>query len=546
MNILVLNGSPKGAKSNTMKLTNAFLEGMAERTALNTEILTVSKMDIRPCTGCFHCWSKTPGKCCIQDDMASVIEKMLAADVIIWSFPLYYYGLPSHLKALMDRQLPMVLPTMEKRPESGIDSGYHPSRYDMSGKRYLLISTCGFYTPEGNYDSVNLQFDHCLGKGNYETLYCGEGELFRVPELHGRTEEYLKAVKDAGAEFISGGIAQKTREVLSELLYPRDIFEEMANASWGMERGREKSADPDHDSSLAFTRQMAALYNPSSWDGTDRVLEMHYTDVDRTYQILMGKNGKEVLTENFLPFTTKIETPLSVWMSISKGETDPQKAMMEHQYRVEGDFGLMLRWNDFFGCKAVKEKTESKKASAKKSNMALMLFPWFPVWFFMTQNPVLGGVLGIMAGALLPFAFFKYQATVFEYISGFLVSCIGVLALSGFPASTLTPLSYLLFGIMWSTTVFLRIPLTAYYSMYDYGEEKAYSNPLFMRTNRILTACWGALYLVTPIWTYFLIQSHLSSGLWVVNTVMPALLGVFTKRFQGWYPAYYMRKSKAA
>lgn len=545
MNILVLNGSPKGTKSNTMRLTNAFLEGMAEQTALNTEILTVSKMDIKPCTGCFHCWSKTPGKCFIQDDMASVIEKILAADMIIWSFPLYYFGLPSHLKALMDRQLPMVLPTMEKRAGDGSDSGFHPSRYDMSGKRYLLISTCGFYTPEGNYDSVNLQFDHCLGKGNYETLYCGEGELFRVPELRERTDEYLKTVKDAGAEFISGGITPETKETLAELLYPRDIFEEMANASWGMENRGEKNADSENDTSLAFTRQMAAFYNPSAWDGADKVLEMHYTDVNRTYQILMGKSGKEVLTENFLPFTTKIETPLSLWMSISKGETDPQKAVMEHQYRVEGDFGLMLRWNDFFGYKTSKGKAGDKKASPKKSNMALMLFPWFPIWFFMIQDPVLGGVLGIMAGAALPFAFFKYQATVFEYISGFLVSCIGMLALAGFPASTLTPLSYLLFGIMWSTTVFLRIPLTAYYSMYEYGEEKAYGNPLFMRTNRILTGCWGALYLVTPIWTYFLIQSHFAPGLWIVNTVMPTLLGVFTKWFQGWYPAYYMGKSRA-
>ncbi|MDE5768871.1 MAG: NAD(P)H-dependent oxidoreductase [Oscillospiraceae bacterium] len=29
MNILVLNGSPKGERSNTMKLTRAFLEGFA-------------------------------------------------------------------------------------------------------------------------------------------------------------------------------------------------------------------------------------------------------------------------------------------------------------------------------------------------------------------------------------------------------------------------------------------------------------------------------------------------------------------------------------
>ena len=31
----------------------------------------------------------------------------------------------------------------------GAQGGGHPSRYDMEGKRYVLISTCGFYTAQG-------------------------------------------------------------------------------------------------------------------------------------------------------------------------------------------------------------------------------------------------------------------------------------------------------------------------------------------------------------------------------------------------------------
>ena len=80
MNVLVLNGSPRGEKSNTMRLTNAFLNGMAEAITITKEILPVYKMNIKPCTGCFGCWNKTPGKCCISDDMTSVIDKILAAD----------------------------------------------------------------------------------------------------------------------------------------------------------------------------------------------------------------------------------------------------------------------------------------------------------------------------------------------------------------------------------------------------------------------------------------------------------------------------------
>ena len=118
MNILAINGSPKGKRSNTWCLTSAFLDGIiawaenGRKQAPAIETLSVSALDIKPCLGCFSCWSKTPGKCCIHDDMRAVIEKILWADVIIWSFPLYYFGLPGQLKNLIDRQLPMSLPFM--------------------------------------------------------------------------------------------------------------------------------------------------------------------------------------------------------------------------------------------------------------------------------------------------------------------------------------------------------------------------------------------------------------------------------------------------
>ena len=127
----------------------------------------------------------------INDDMKMVIEKLLWADTIIWSFPLYYFNVPGKLKTLIDRQLPMVLPFMVSEAENGS----HPARYDMSDKRNVLISTCGFYTARGNYDSVKEMFNHLLGKNRYEAIFCGQGELFRVPELSGRCDEYLKSVE---------------------------------------------------------------------------------------------------------------------------------------------------------------------------------------------------------------------------------------------------------------------------------------------------------------------------------------------------------------
>ncbi|HBG12155.1 MAG TPA: NAD(P)H dehydrogenase, partial [Clostridium sp.] len=139
---------------------------------------------IKSCLGCFACWNKTPGTCVINDDMSEILKKMIAADVIIWSFPLYYFSVPGGLKNLIDRQLPLNLPFMAE----GKESGSHPARYDLTNQKHLVISTCGFCRSKGNYDGVISMFDHACGKGSYSAILCGQGELFRLPELKSRTD----------------------------------------------------------------------------------------------------------------------------------------------------------------------------------------------------------------------------------------------------------------------------------------------------------------------------------------------------------------------
>ena len=131
MKILMINGSPRGKNSNTYKLSTAFVEGIKNKEDIELDEIQVNKLDIKPCLGCFSCWNKTPGECVIKDDMKNVIEKILWADVIIWSFGLYYFSVPSSLKTLIDRPLPLVLPFMVKDSETGS----HPTRYDMSNKK---------------------------------------------------------------------------------------------------------------------------------------------------------------------------------------------------------------------------------------------------------------------------------------------------------------------------------------------------------------------------------------------------------------------------
>ncbi|MDR1621948.1 MAG: NAD(P)H-dependent oxidoreductase [Synergistaceae bacterium] len=74
--VLVINRSPKGEKSNTMRLPRAFLDGAGWN---ETKIVSVARSEIKPCLGCFACWNKTPGTCVIHDDMSGIVAKIVAA-----------------------------------------------------------------------------------------------------------------------------------------------------------------------------------------------------------------------------------------------------------------------------------------------------------------------------------------------------------------------------------------------------------------------------------------------------------------------------------
>ena len=66
--ILVLNGSPHKSASTTMAVTNAFVKGMCEGGEYESEIITISDLNVTPCMGCLSCWARTEGECVIKND----------------------------------------------------------------------------------------------------------------------------------------------------------------------------------------------------------------------------------------------------------------------------------------------------------------------------------------------------------------------------------------------------------------------------------------------------------------------------------------------
>lgn len=238
MKALVLNGSPRGERSNTLQLAKAFLEGFSGVVPdTEAEIAELCKLNIKPCMGCFSCWTKTPGSCVINDDMQALYGKIAAADVIIESFPLYFFGMPSGFKAAVDRCLPFMktyLGTEDKDGHSSFHELRDPKMYD---KKLVLISTCGYVDTPPMYPALLKQYDLICGEENYAAILCSEGELFGYGGLAERQKRgYLADVKKAGAEFAENGkLSEKTQARLSSRVLSPSGFEAIVRSHWGGE-----------------------------------------------------------------------------------------------------------------------------------------------------------------------------------------------------------------------------------------------------------------------------------------------------------------------
>ncbi len=221
MKILVFNGSPKGAeKSITMGLTKQFLEGMREsRPDVECEILHIQEMNIDHCRGCASCWRTRTGKCVIDDDAGKIIPKYVAADVVIWSFPLYIYGAPSKTKACIDRVIfPCLLPDIYMDCDGIIR---HPWRYpELIDQRQVLISSCGFPEIRPNYDGLFSQLD--IVSRRVTRIVCAGTMAMRLPSYAEKAAAYSELMKAAGREYAINGeltiqTAQKIETVISDI-----------------------------------------------------------------------------------------------------------------------------------------------------------------------------------------------------------------------------------------------------------------------------------------------------------------------------------------
>jgi len=196
MLVLGLQGSPR-KKGNTDYLLTVFINE-AEKSGARTHVLEVSRMKLYPCKGCGFC--EKNGYCVIKDDdMSNQVYPLLReADVIVMASPIFFYNVPSQLKALIDRS-------------QALWSRKYRLKLSDPAKNYRR----GFLLAQGATKGKNLFEGISLtAKYFYDAAGAGfEGSLtYRRIENHGDMEKHpsvLEDVKKAASGLLSPLLGRK-------------------------------------------------------------------------------------------------------------------------------------------------------------------------------------------------------------------------------------------------------------------------------------------------------------------------------------------------
>jgi multimeric flavodoxin WrbA len=98
--VLAFAGSPR-RHGNSETLLDWVLGGMIADHDVVIEKVALTDANINPCKGCNAC--EKLNKCVQSDGMDTYHDKIVAADVIVLSSPIYCMGIASQPKALIDR-----------------------------------------------------------------------------------------------------------------------------------------------------------------------------------------------------------------------------------------------------------------------------------------------------------------------------------------------------------------------------------------------------------------------------------------------------------
>ncbi|HUU21661.1 MAG TPA: flavodoxin family protein [Phycisphaerae bacterium] len=104
MKVTVISGS-RNPRGQTARAAEALMEGLKDKGA-DAEVVFLPAMGIERCRQCDEAgWGlcRAEGRCVIEDDFASLVQRVQEADCVAFATPVYFSDLSESLRAFLDR-----------------------------------------------------------------------------------------------------------------------------------------------------------------------------------------------------------------------------------------------------------------------------------------------------------------------------------------------------------------------------------------------------------------------------------------------------------
>jgi multimeric flavodoxin WrbA len=179
MKIMTILGSPK-MEGNTAGALAMFERELGD--AHEIDRVNLPELEVSGCQGCYACQANPDEASCVQIDGATdVLKRIVEADAVIYAAPLYMWGLPAKIHALLERHLSLVTGYMSENFKSLLE-----------GKRTAYLMTCGGPV-ENNTELVQGVFDKMSEYANVNLVgkYIVPGTT-TPDEIEGKAGEIVK------------------------------------------------------------------------------------------------------------------------------------------------------------------------------------------------------------------------------------------------------------------------------------------------------------------------------------------------------------------
>jgi multimeric flavodoxin WrbA len=145
MRIAILNGEPD--PTSAFDAYQGLVAGRLRALGHDVEKLDLRALELKGCSGCFNCWTRTPGECCKRDDSATVCRAFLNSDLVLLAAPITMGFTTALLKRAADQMIPLI------HPYFVVQGGelHHRARYAHSPRMALLLS------PDAGTDTEDIE-----------------------------------------------------------------------------------------------------------------------------------------------------------------------------------------------------------------------------------------------------------------------------------------------------------------------------------------------------------------------------------------------------